>query len=202
MNTPRVHRHQNTRSTKPRRTTAAATTVYDLDDLDEATTTSATSTTRRLRRLQGRRQQYRQRDTGLADKNPAPYSAMENAPSSPFRHGATIQEELAYYKAQYEQLEVELQEFQASSKELEAELEKDVEASEKRERRLKENVESLQFEVEEWKVGHGTAPRIVNRMLTLLRSKNTSSPRPRPIRRRIRCKRKSPLCARRTGRCS
>jgi seryl-tRNA synthetase len=77
---------------------------------------------------------------------------MDSAPSSPFRHGTTVHEELAYYKAQYEQLELELQEFQASSKELEAELEKDVEASEKRERRLKENVESLRFEVEEWKV--------------------------------------------------
>lgn len=64
-----------------------------------------------------------------------------------------MDDQLAYYKAQYEQLEVELQEFQASSRELEAELEKDVEASEKRERRLKEQVESLGFEVEEWKVG-------------------------------------------------
>lgn len=77
---------------------------------------------------------------------------MDSLPSSPFRPGATIEEELAYYKKNYEQLEVELQEFQASSRELEAELEKDVEASEKRERKLKEQVESLGFEVEEWKV--------------------------------------------------
>ena len=59
---------------------------------------------------------------------------------------------MAYYKSQYETLEVELQEFQASSKELEAELERDVEESEKRERRLQEKVEGLGFEVEEWKV--------------------------------------------------
>lgn len=77
---------------------------------------------------------------------------MDSVPSSPYRHGASVEEELAYYKAQYEQLELELQEFQASSKELEAELEKDVEASEKRERKLKERVEGLGFEVEEWKV--------------------------------------------------
>ena len=77
---------------------------------------------------------------------------MDGVPSSPFRHGKTVEEELSYYKAQYEQLEVELQEFQASSRELEAELEKDVEASEKRERKLKEHVERAGFEVEEWKV--------------------------------------------------
>ena len=59
---------------------------------------------------------------------------------------------MAYYKSQYETLEVELQEFQASSKELEAELERDVEESEKRERQLQEKVEGLRFEVEEWKV--------------------------------------------------
>ena len=72
--------------------------------------------------------------------------------SSPFRPGATTEEQLKYYKAQYEQLEVELQEFQASSRELEVELEKDVEASEKRERNLKEQVDNLGYEVEEWKV--------------------------------------------------
>jgi seryl-tRNA synthetase len=69
----------------------------------------------------------------------------------------SMEEELAYYKAQYETLEVELQEFQASSKELEAELEKDVEESEKRERRLQEKVEGLGFEVEEWKVSQSGA---------------------------------------------
>lgn len=61
-------------------------------------------------------------------------------------------DQLAYYKAQYEQLEAELAEFQASSRELEAELEKDIEASEKRERVLKEKLENLRYEVDEWKV--------------------------------------------------
>jgi Skp family chaperone for outer membrane proteins len=72
-------------------------------------------------------------------------------PSSPPK-GANLQEELAYYKTQYEQVELELQEFQNSSKELEAELEKDIEESEKRERSLREKAEALGFEVEEWKV--------------------------------------------------
>ena len=77
----------------------------------------------------------------------------EDAPSSPARgEWGSVGEELAYYKTQYESLEVELQEFQLSSKELEAELEKDIEESEKRERKLKEKVEGLGFEVEEWKV--------------------------------------------------
>ena len=82
--------------------------------------------------------------------------AVDDAPSSPPSGGwASMQEELAYYKSQYETLEVELQEFQASSKELEAELERDVEESEKRERKLQEKAERLGFEVEEWKVCSG-----------------------------------------------
>lgn len=72
--------------------------------------------------------------------------------SSPAGGFKTTQEELGYYKSQYEQLETELQEFQQSSKELEAELEKDIDAAEKRERQLKEKAESLRFEVDEWKV--------------------------------------------------
>ena len=64
---------------------------------------------------------------------------------------SSSKDELAYYKAQYEQLEAELTDFQASSRELEAELEKDIEASEKRERQLKEKVDSLRYEVDEWK---------------------------------------------------
>lgn len=77
---------------------------------------------------------------------------MAEPPSSPPTDLSTPESALAYYKAQYEQLEHELTEFQASSQELEAELEKDVEAAEKRERLLKEKAESLGFEVEEWKV--------------------------------------------------
>lgn len=64
---------------------------------------------------------------------------------------SSSKDELAYYKAQYEQLEAELTDFQASSRELEAELEKDIEASEKRERQLKEKLDSLRYEVDEWK---------------------------------------------------
>jgi seryl-tRNA synthetase len=67
--------------------------------------------------------------------------------------GGSLQEELAYYKTQYEQVELELQEFQASSKELEAELERDIEESENRERTLREKAEGLNYDVEEWKVG-------------------------------------------------
>jgi predicted nucleic acid-binding Zn-ribbon protein len=79
--------------------------------------------------------------------------AINAAQSSPSRgRWGSVEEELAYYKAQYETLETELQEFQASSKELEAELERDVEESEKRERKLQEKAERLGFEVEEWKV--------------------------------------------------
>jgi DNA repair exonuclease SbcCD ATPase subunit len=63
-----------------------------------------------------------------------------------------MEEELAYYKAQYETLDAELQDFQNSSKALEEELERDVEESEKRERKLQEKAERLGFEVEEWKV--------------------------------------------------
>jgi predicted nucleic acid-binding Zn-ribbon protein len=78
------------------------------------------------------------------------------AADSPARGSwSSLEEELAYYKAQYETLETELQEFQASSKELEAELERDVEESEKRERKLQEKAERLGFEVEEWKVRGG-----------------------------------------------
>ncbi len=78
-------------------------------------------------------------------------SLGDSTPSSP-RIPADSEDSLAYYKAQYEQLEAELADFQASSKELEAELEKDVEAAERRERQLQEKLEGLGFEVEEWKV--------------------------------------------------
>ncbi|KAI9889082.1 MAG: NADH:ubiquinone oxidoreductase [Vezdaea aestivalis] len=75
----------------------------------------------------------------------------DEPPSSPPGPNASLEESVAYYKSQYEQLEQELEEFQKSSKELEEELERDVESSEKRERTLKEKIESLGFEVDEWK---------------------------------------------------
>lgn len=87
-----------------------------------------------------------------------------DVPSSPPTDLSSPESALAYYKAQYEQLEHELAEFQASSQELEAELEKDVEAAEKRERVLQEKAESLGFEVDEWKVGciKDDTPRMCN----------------------------------------
>jgi hypothetical protein len=72
--------------------------------------------------------------------------------SSPAPKGLSVDEELQYYKTQYEQMEADLQDFQASSRELELELERDIEASELRERQLKEKVDNFSFEVEEWKV--------------------------------------------------
>lgn len=77
---------------------------------------------------------------------------MGEPPSSPPPRGASTEETLSWYKAQYEQLEQELAEFRESSRELEAELEKDIDAAEKRERVLKEKAESLNYEVDEWKV--------------------------------------------------
>jgi len=74
--------------------------------------------------------------------------------ASPLRVGASLEEELDYYKKQYEQLETDLADFQTSSKELEEQLERDIETAEKSERRLKEQVEKLSFEVEEWKTKH------------------------------------------------
>lgn len=77
---------------------------------------------------------------------------MSELPSSPLTAGASTEEALAWYKAQYELLEHELSEFQASSKELEAELEKDLDAADKRERALRQKAEGLNYEVDEWKV--------------------------------------------------
>jgi hypothetical protein len=79
---------------------------------------------------------------------------MAEPPSSPPTEATSTADALAWYKAQYELLDQELAEFQASSKELEQELEKDLDGAEKRERALREKAEGLDFEVEEWKVGH------------------------------------------------
>ncbi|ORY18122.1 nuclear distribution protein nude [Clohesyomyces aquaticus] len=101
--------------------------------------------------------------------------ALDDIPSSPPSGGwGSIEDELAYYKGQYETLEAELQEFQASSKELEAELEKDVEESEKRERKLKEKVESLGYEVEEWKAKCKQAKSEANSAQAILQKEITS----------------------------
>lgn len=80
-----------------------------------------------------------------------PSAEVSSSTSHP-KESRSGRDELAHYKAQYEQLESELADFQASSRELEAELEKDIEASEKRERKLKERLDKLTYEVDEWKV--------------------------------------------------
>jgi flagellar motility protein MotE (MotC chaperone) len=79
---------------------------------------------------------------------------MAEPPSSPPGEAATAEDALAWYKAQYEQLETDLAEFRESSRELEQELEKDIERAEKQERVFQEKAETLGFEVEEWKVKH------------------------------------------------
>ncbi|TVY78536.1 Nuclear distribution protein nudE-like protein [Lachnellula suecica] len=105
--------------------------------------------------------------------------SMDELPSSPPSDLSTPEDALAYYKAQYEQLESELADFQASSQELEAELEKDVEAAEKRERVLQEKAESLGFEVDEWKTKYkqskteaGAAQNALQKEITTLRDQN------------------------------
>lgn len=77
---------------------------------------------------------------------------MAEPPSSPPGEAATAEDALAWYKAQYEQLEADLAEFRDSSRELEQELEKDIERAEKQERVFQEKAETLGYEVEEWKV--------------------------------------------------
>ncbi|KAL6710482.1 NADH:ubiquinone oxidoreductase [Coniothyrium glycines] len=99
--------------------------------------------------------------------------AADEPPSSPPR-GGSVEEDLAYYKSQYEALEVELQEFQTSSKELEAELERDVEESEKRERKLQEKAERMGFEVEEWKAKYKQSKTDANNAQNTLQKEITS----------------------------
>lgn len=94
--------------------------------------------------------------------------------SSPLRPGASVNEELEYYKKQYEQLETDLADFQASSKDLEEQLERDIETAEKNERKLKEQVEKLNFEVEEWKTKHNTSKKDANAAHNALQKEITS----------------------------
>ncbi|KAL5351412.1 NADH:ubiquinone oxidoreductase [Pseudogymnoascus australis] len=104
---------------------------------------------------------------------------MDEPPSSPPTESTAPEDALAYYKAQYEQLEHELAEFQSSSQELEAELEKDVEAAEERERALQQKAETLGFEVDEWKNKYkqskneaGAAQNTLQKEITTLRDSN------------------------------
>ncbi|KZL71542.1 nuclear distribution protein nudE like 1 [Colletotrichum tofieldiae] len=87
---------------------------------------------------------------------------MAEPPSSPPNEAASPEDQLRWYKSQYESLEEELAEFRESSKELEQELEKDIEQAEKRERKLQEKAERLKFEVEEWKSKYNQAKKDAN----------------------------------------
>lgn len=112
-----------------------------------------------------------------------PSAEVSSSTSHP-KESRSGRDELAHYKAQYEQLESELADFQASSRELEAELEKDIEASEKRERKLKERLDKLTYEVDEWKVcqsiGFLPGPAGGFELTTPARRRpSTSSPSPR-----------------------
>ena len=99
--------------------------------------------------------------------------------SSPLRPGASLEEELDYYKKQYEQLETDLADFQASSKELEEQLERDIEGAEKNERKLKEQIEKLKYEADEWKTKHqqskseaNSAQNALQKEITTMRETN------------------------------
>ncbi|KAL6167605.1 NADH:ubiquinone oxidoreductase [Exserohilum turcicum] len=96
------------------------------------------------------------------------------SPAAQRRAWTSLEEELAYYKTQYETLENELQEFQTSSKELEAELERDIEESEKRERKLQEKAERLAFEVEEWKTKYKQSKAEANNAQNTLQKEITA----------------------------
>lgn len=123
----------------------------------------------------------------MADSDdPAPTTASPL--SSALHSSASKEESLAFYKAQYEQLELELADFQASSRELESELEKDVEAAEKRESKLREKVESLGYEVDEWKVRGIVKPEEMHADVTRTNANSQKEKRTQP---RIHYRRKS-----------
>lgn len=105
--------------------------------------------------------------------------AAPEPPSSPPGGDASSEGSLAWYKAQYEQLETELAEFRVSSEELEKELEKDLDAAEKRENALREKAEALSFEVDEWKRKYkeskaeaNAAQNALEKEITVLRDSN------------------------------
>lgn len=94
---------------------------------------------------------------------------MSEPPSSPPRGETSLEEQVSWYKSQYEQLETELAEFRMSSQELEHELEKDLEAAEKRENSLHKKAEALKYEVDEWKVRTCSSPMICSSAFRKLR---------------------------------
>ncbi|TLD16558.1 uncharacterized protein PgNI_02111 [Pyricularia grisea] len=99
---------------------------------------------------------------------------MAEPPSSPPSADATAEDALAWYKSQYEQLELEMQEFQESSKLLESELENELSAADKREREHKEKVEMLGYQVEEWKTKYREAKSEANAAQNTLEKEVTS----------------------------
>ncbi|KAH8846931.1 hypothetical protein MCOR27_002332 [Pyricularia oryzae] len=99
---------------------------------------------------------------------------MAEPPSSPPSADATAEDALAWYKSQYEQLELEMQEFQESSKLLESELENELSAADKREREHKEKVEMLGYQVDEWKTKYREAKSEANAAQNTLEKEVTS----------------------------
>ncbi|KAK8184819.1 NUDE protein [Phyllosticta capitalensis] len=106
-------------------------------------------------------------------------SATDAPLASPGLANGSLEEQIAYYKSQYESLEAELQDFQQCSREVESELERDIEQSEKRERQLKERLEERGFEVDEWKAKYKQAKTEANgaqnalqKEITTLREQN------------------------------
>ncbi|KAJ2907250.1 uncharacterized protein MKZ38_006544 [Zalerion maritima] len=106
---------------------------------------------------------------------------MAEPPSSPPSEFNCIDDAVAWYKTQYEQLEFELQDFRNSSAELEQELEKDLEQKERVEAHLKGKVEGLEFEVDEWKGKYkqskaeaNSAQNTLEKEVTTLRESNRS----------------------------
>lgn len=85
-----------------------------------------------------------------------------------------MEEELDYYKKQYEQLETDLADFQSSSKDLEEQLERDIETAERNEHKLKGQVEKLNYEVEEWKQKHKQAKTEANSAQNALQKEVTA----------------------------
>lgn len=121
-------------------------------------------------------------------------ATMEAAGSPAPPKGSTQEEEMLWYKLQYEQMELELRDFQESSKELEAEMERDIEGAEKRERQMKEKLEKLSYEVDEWKVSSLALHNMAKESANTGHSQNTDKQRRRRTRRRICCRRRSRLC--------
>lgn len=110
-----------------------------------------------------------------------PASSSPSTTLSPPTSSTSPEDAIAYYKAQYEQLEAELADFQISSRDLELELERDVEESEKREQKLKAKVEAAEYEIDEWKVKkkfktHPFVFFVVYFLLKYIEQKNANHP--------------------------